>query len=92
MTDAATTATTNAWRQTRYGGPEVVESTRVAIPVPGKGEVLVRVQAASLPVAALAATRRLRPVIEREVPLSDARDALAHVDAGHTVGKVVVIA
>ncbi len=48
MTDAATPATMNAWRQTRYGGPEVVETTRVAIPVPGTGEVLVRVRAASV--------------------------------------------
>lgn len=30
------------------------------------------------------------PVIERTWPLAEARDALAHVDAGHTVGKVVV--
>ena len=42
--------------------------------------------------AALALAGRLRPVIEREVPLADARAALAHLDAGHTVGKVVVLA
>lgn len=34
----------------------------------------------------------ITPVIEREFPLSDARAALAHVDGGHTVGKVVVTA
>lgn len=33
---------------------------------------------------------RIRPVIERTYPFDTARDALAHVDAGHTVGKVVV--
>lgn len=38
----------------------------------------------------LVAEGRLRPVIERTYPLSDAASALAHVDAGHTVGKVVV--
>lgn len=32
----------------------------------------------------------LEPVIERVFAFDEARDALAHVDAGHTVGKVVV--
>lgn len=32
----------------------------------------------------------IAPVIERVYPFAQARDALAHVDAGHTVGKVVV--
>ncbi|WP_139230930.1 zinc-binding dehydrogenase [Microbacterium sp. cf046] len=30
------------------------------------------------------------PVIERIFPLAEARDALAHVEAGDTVGRVVV--
>ncbi|KAA9132231.1 NAD(P)-dependent alcohol dehydrogenase [Microbacterium caowuchunii] len=38
----------------------------------------------------LVADGRVTPVIERTFPLGDARAALAHVDAGHTVGKVVV--
>lgn len=33
----------------------------------------------------------LVPVIERTFPLGQALDALAHVDTGHTVGKVVVV-
>lgn len=33
---------------------------------------------------------RLRPLIERRFAFEEARDGLAHVDAGHTVGKVVV--
>lgn len=41
---------------------------------------------------ALAADGRLRPVIDRTVPFADARDALAYLDAGHAVGKVVVLA
>lgn len=41
--------------------------------------------------AALAVAGRMRPVIERTFTLDQARDALAHVDAGHTVGKVVVV-
>lgn len=40
----------------------------------------------------LAAQGSIRPVIERVYPLSEAGDALAHVDAGHAVGKVVVLA
>ena len=41
---------------------------------------------------ALAADGRLRPVIERTVAFAEARAALEHVAAGHTVGKVVVSA
>lgn len=40
----------------------------------------------------LAASGRLAPAIERTFALGDAGAALAHVAAGHTVGKVVVIA
>ena len=40
----------------------------------------------------LAASGRLAPAIERTFALAEAGDALAHVDAGHTVGKVVVVA
>ena len=40
----------------------------------------------------LAASGRLTPVIERTFPLAEAQAALAHVDAGHTLGKVVVVA
>lgn len=41
---------------------------------------------------ALAAAGRLTPAIERTWPLAQARDALTWIDAGHTVGKVVVVA
>jgi NADPH:quinone reductase-like Zn-dependent oxidoreductase len=40
----------------------------------------------------LVAAGRISPVIESTYPLTDARAALEHVDAGHTVGKVVVTA
>ena len=40
----------------------------------------------------LAADGRLRPVVERTFVFAEAASALAHVDAGHTVGKVVVVA
>ncbi|WP_136041308.1 MULTISPECIES: NAD(P)-dependent alcohol dehydrogenase [unclassified Microbacterium] len=38
----------------------------------------------------LVADGRIVPVIEREYPFAEASAALAHVEAGHTVGKVVV--
>ena len=38
----------------------------------------------------LVAAGRLHPLIERQYAFADAGDALAHVEAGHTVGKVVV--
>ncbi|MBF0672373.1 MAG: NAD(P)-dependent alcohol dehydrogenase [Salinibacterium sp.] len=40
----------------------------------------------------LVADGTLTPVIEREYRMPEAVDALRHVDAGHTVGKVVVLA
>ncbi|WP_164861765.1 zinc-binding dehydrogenase, partial [Microbacterium sp. CPCC 204701] len=41
---------------------------------------------------ALAAAGALKPLIERTWPLGQAGEAIAHVDAGHTLGKVVVVA
>ena len=40
--------TGRAVAQTRYGGPEVLQVTEVPLPLPGAGEVLVRVHAASV--------------------------------------------
>ncbi|MGZ8804250.1 MAG: NAD(P)-dependent alcohol dehydrogenase [Microbacterium sp.] len=48
MTDPTTTGSMTAWTQSRYGGPEVVATTRVDVPVPAKGEVLLEVRAASI--------------------------------------------
>lgn len=44
----ARAATMRAVVQHRYGPPSVLESCQVGIPLPGRGEVLVRVRAASL--------------------------------------------
>ncbi len=48
--DAATRVPSSmtAWRQSRYGSAEVVEEACVAVPVPAKGEVLLRVRATSV--------------------------------------------
>lgn len=52
MTDAAegfaVPETMTAWLQHRYGGPESVAPETVAVPAPGRGEVLLRVRATSL--------------------------------------------
>ncbi len=37
-----------AWLCRRYGGPEVLELTGMAMPVPGPGEVLVKIHAATV--------------------------------------------
>jgi NADPH:quinone reductase-like Zn-dependent oxidoreductase len=43
-----------------------------------------------LTLADLLATGQVTPVIDRTYPLNEAADALRHVGAGHTRGKVVV--
>jgi NADPH:quinone reductase-like Zn-dependent oxidoreductase len=50
MTDDTTTTarTMTAWRQHRYGGPEAVVAETVPVPRPGRGEVLVRLEASSI--------------------------------------------
>lgn len=45
---AAIPRTMTAWRQDRYGGPDVVTSQTVDVPLPGRGEVLVRLRATGL--------------------------------------------
>ncbi|MFK0403282.1 zinc-binding dehydrogenase [Microbacterium sp. NPDC090225] len=42
-------------------------------------------------ILSLAAAGSLRAVIEREYPFAEASAALAHLEAGHTAGKVVVV-
>jgi NADPH:quinone reductase-like Zn-dependent oxidoreductase len=41
--------------------------------------------------ADLVASSRVKPHVEKTYPLADARDALAAVEHGHTVGKIVLI-
>ena len=43
-----------------------------------------------LTLADLLATGQVRPVIDRTYALDEAADALRHVAAGHTRGKVVI--
>lgn len=64
-----------------------IRSKRKLLPLAAvaKAEVLTEL-------VALAADRRLSPVIERTFTFAEAGAALSHVHAGHTVGKVVVIA
>jgi NADPH:quinone reductase-like Zn-dependent oxidoreductase len=64
----------------RFGPPEVVTAQERPMPVPGAGDVLIRVHAASA----------LVPVIDACYPLERIADAYRHVDAGHKKGNVVV--
>jgi NADPH:quinone reductase-like Zn-dependent oxidoreductase len=41
-------------------------------------------------IAALVDEGTLKPVIDRTFPLAQAKEALAHVEAGRCVGKVVI--
>ena len=45
---ATATRTMTAWRQQRYGGPEAVRAETIPVPVPRRGEVLVRLDASSI--------------------------------------------
>ena len=45
---ATATRTMTAWRQLRYGGPEAVRAETIPVPVPRRGEVLVRLDASSI--------------------------------------------
>lgn len=50
MSEPITTAnrTMTSWRQSRYGGPETVRAETIPVPVPRRGEVLVRLEASSI--------------------------------------------
>ncbi len=48
MADAHVPTIIQAWHVTRYGGPEVLALRDVPVPRPGKGDVLVRVQATTV--------------------------------------------
>ncbi|WP_194410343.1 NAD(P)-dependent alcohol dehydrogenase [Microbacterium cremeum] len=69
------------------GALRSIGSTRRFVPV-----VATTTAALTGELIALAAAGDLAPLIERTWPLSQAGDAIAHVDAGHTLGKVVVVA
>ncbi len=45
---ASSTSFAQAWRVTRYGGPEVLEPTSFAVPTPPKGEVLIKIHASAV--------------------------------------------
>ena len=72
-----------------YGPLSVLESSKVGLPLPGRGDVLVQVGAASVhPGDYFVMT--VTPVIDCTYPLDEAADALGCVAAGHTRGKVVI--
>ena len=83
---------------TRYGGPDVLRLTDMDIPVPGDGQVLVKVLAVRLgvrhldPLVELIRAGKITTVIDRRFTLSEVPEALRYLGEGHAKGKVVIIA
>jgi len=78
----------------RFGGPEVVEYAQLPVPVPGPGEVLLKVEAASLnPVDWKIRSGRYPAVTESQLPYVLGRDCCGVVvdsgQGGLPVGSVV---
>lgn len=71
-----------AWLYDRYGGPEVLRAAELPEPVPARGEVLVRVEAAALnPKDALVRKGRFRAVSGRRFPKRVGLDLAGVVEA-----------
>ncbi len=65
-----------------FGGPEVIQLVEdVALPVPGPGEVRVRVEASSLVFTDMLIRRNLYPVLKLRLPLTLGYDMVGFIDA-----------
>ncbi len=65
-----------------FGGPEVIQLVEdVALPVPGPGEVRVRVEASSLVFTDMLIRRNLYPVLKLRLPLTLGYDLIGRIDA-----------
>jgi NADPH:quinone reductase-like Zn-dependent oxidoreductase len=78
---------------TQTGGPEVMSIREVPTPVPGPGEVLIRVAASSVNfiVSALVSTGQLKLRIERSYSLADAEQAHRDLNGRKTTGKLLLL-
>jgi NADPH:quinone reductase-like Zn-dependent oxidoreductase len=79
-----------AIRQARYGGPEVLELVEVPDPVPGPGEILVRVHAAALNAADWHVMRGDPWLARLATPGIFGRSGPLHPVRGHDVAGTVV--
>ncbi|HEX5729885.1 alcohol dehydrogenase catalytic domain-containing protein, partial [Microbacterium sp.] len=90
MTDAAAgvPAAMDAWRQNRYGGPEAVRIERVAVPVPGPADVLLRVRATSINSGDVKVMRGVPLLIRPVSGLRRPRIATRGIDIAGTVAAI----
>lgn len=88
MTGITRTQQMSAWRQTRYGGPDVVTAERVDVPTPGRNEVLVRVRATSLNAADVHVMRGEPLLLRAAFGLRRPRAASRGIDVVGTVVEV----
>ena len=90
MTDAAAgvPAAMDAWRQTRYGGPEVVRMERMPVPVPGATDVLLRVRATSVNSGDVKVMRGVPLLIRPASGLRHPRLATRGIDVAGTVASI----
>ncbi|HYJ50094.1 MAG TPA: NAD(P)-dependent alcohol dehydrogenase [Microbacterium sp.] len=90
MTDAAADvpAAMDAWRQTRYGGPEVVRMERMPVPVPGATDVLLRVRATSVNSGDVKVMRGVPLLIRPASGLRHPRLATRGIDVAGTVASI----
>lgn len=84
-TDAATT---RAWTQSAYGGPEVLEQHAIDRPTPGRGEVLVRVRATALNSADVKLLRGKPGVLRLGFGLRRPRNPVRGMDVAGTIVAV----
>ncbi|MDE0546601.1 NAD(P)-dependent alcohol dehydrogenase [Microbacterium sp. C7(2022)] len=77
--------TMRAWRQERYGGPDVMRLDTVDVPTPRRGEVLVRVRAASLNSGDVRVMRGEPLVVRAAFGVRRPRQQVRGMDAAATV-------
>lgn len=81
----------------RPGGPEVLKAAIRPRPEPQAGEVVIRARAVVADADALRAgvwpllaAGKVRPVMDRAFPLTDARDAHARTEGSDHIAKIVL--
>ena len=65
----------------RFGGPEVIEVERVALPSPGEGEVRVRVEATSVQYTDTMIRKGVYPNLKHKPPVVPGYDFVGRIDA-----------
>ena len=77
-----------AWRQTAYGGPEVLERAEVPVPRPGDGQVLIKVGATSINGADVRIMRGTPQVLRLGTGFRSPREQIRGKDVAGTIVAV----